>query len=338
MEMEPTEGRPLRKRVHEALRAGHYSHRTEKAYVGWIARFIRFHDNRHPAELGAKDAEAFLSHLAAELRVTPSTQNQALHALLFLYRRVLGIELAWLSGVVRAKKPANLPTVLSEDEMRRVLAELSGIHWLIGGLMYGSGLRISECLRLRVKDIEFGHRRQIVVRNGKGDRDRVTMLPRGAHLAHWREQHRIEVTSGRGEAYLPFALHRKYPQSGRSWGWQFVFPARRYTVGQTLKRPIRWHLHEKSVQRAVKLAVGRAGIEKPASCHTFRHCFATHLLQRGVDIRTIQKLLGHKDVSTTMIYTHVAGLGATGTASPLDTASAAAPINTPAVPPLEMPP
>jgi integron integrase len=253
--------------------------------------------------------------------VAPSTQNQALHALLFLYRRVLGIKLPWLKGVVRAKKPAKLPTVLSVDETYRLLAELSGVHWLIGSLLYGSGLRLEECLRLRIKDLDF-NLKQIVVRNGKGDKDRVTMLPRSVepalqiHLAAWKEQHQRDVRAGRGKTYLPYALHRKYPDSIRAWGWQFVFPARREIVIEGGK--VRFHLHPKQVQRAVKKAVRDSSIEKPASCHTFRHCFATHLLRRGHDIRTIQALLGHKDVRTTMIYTHLAGLGATGTPSPLD--------------------
>jgi integron integrase len=316
------ERRPLRRSVYEALRAGHYSRRTEKAYVGWIARYIRYHDKRHPAELGSEELEDFLSYLAIERRVAASTQNQALHALLFLYRRVLKIELPWLNGVVRAKKPARLPIVLSVDEVQRVLAELSGVHWLIGSLLYGSGLRLSECLSLRVKDLDF-KLKQIVVRDGKGDKDRVTMLPRSiepslkAHLAAWKEQHSRDVAAGRGHTYLPFALHRKYPQSARAWAWQFVFPARRDTVIEGNRR-VRFQRHDKQMQRAVKNAVRKSRIETPAGCHTFRHCFATHLLQRGVDIRTIQALLGHKDVRTTMIYTHVAGLGATGTVSPLD--------------------
>jgi integron integrase len=313
----------LRHRIHSLLRAGGYSRLTEKAYVGWIARFIAFHGKRHPADLGANHVEAFLSHLAIERRVAPATQAQALNALLFLYRKVLGVDLPWLNGVVRAKKPQRLPIVLSVDEVRATLAELDGVFWLIGGLLYGSGLRLMECLRLRVKDIDFGAH-QIVVRSGKGAKDRVTMLPDSIahalrlHLEEARETHRRNLARGGGEVHLPYALHQKYPNAGRSWGWQFVFPAARDVYLPDVGRYVRWHLNEKSVQRAMQRALRTAGILKPASCHTLRHSFATHLLQRGQDIRTIQELLGHKDVNTTMIYTHVAGLGATGTASPLD--------------------
>ena len=307
------------------LRAGGYSHLTEKAYVAWIARFIAFHGKRHPVELGAQHVEAFLTHLAVERHVAPATQAQALNALLFLYRKVLGIDLPWLDGMVRAKKPQRLPVVLSVDEVHGTLAELDGVFWLIGSLLYGSGLRLMECLRLRVKDIDFDAR-QIVVRNGKGAKDRVTVLPGSIarelhlHLEAEREKHRRSLGRGRGEVYLPYALHQKYPSAGRSWGWQFVFPAAHDIYHGDVGRYVRWHLHEKTVQRAVQRAVRKAEILKPASCHTLRHSFATHLLQRGQDIRTIQELLGHKDVSTTMIYTHVAGVGATGTASPLDVA------------------
>ena len=313
----------LRQRIHAALRAKHYSHLTERAYVGWIRGFIQFHGGRDPAELGADDVRAFLSHLAIQRRVAPSTQNQALNALLFLYRQVFGIDLPWLQEVVRAKKPARLPTVLTVDEVRAVLAELQGVYWIIASLLYGSGLRLMECIRLRVKDLDFDLR-QIVVRNGKGGRDRVTVLPNSAvtplrvHLERRREQHQRKLGRGGGEVHLPYALYRKYPNAGRSWAWQFVFGAQGDVFIPELEREVNWHLHEKSVQRAVTQALRRAGIEKPASCHTLRHSFATHLLQRGQDIRTIQELLGHKDLSTTMIYTHVAGLGGTGTLSPLD--------------------
>jgi integron integrase len=282
-----------------------------------------------PLVLGAAHIEAFLSDLAVNRKVSATTQNQALNALLFLYRRVLDANLPWLDGVVRAKKPSRLPVVLSEREVAALLAGLDGVYWLIGGLLYGSGLRVMECLRLRVKDIDLAGR-QLTVRSGKGEKDRVTVLAEAIvpgleqHLAHRREQHRLDSARGFGGVYLPYALQRKYPNAGRAWAWQFVFPAHQDIVLRGSTRPVRWHLHEKSVQRAVQGAVLRAGIDKPASCHTLRHSFATHLLQRGQDIRTIQELLGHKDVSTTMIYTHVAGIGATGALSPLDAAGTAA--------------
>jgi integron integrase len=317
------DGPRLMDRVRAKLRALHYSHLTERAYVTWIRRFIFFHGKQHPSGLGAPHIEAFLTDLAVNRKVSAATQNQALNALLFLYRRVLEVELPWLDGVVRAKKPARLPLVLREEEVAALLAALDGVYWLIGGLLYGSGLRVMECIRLRVKDIDFAGR-QLTVRSGKGEKDRVTVLAEAVvpaleqHLARRREQHRLDCARGSGAVYLPDALERKYPNASRAWAWQFVFPAHRDIVLRGGTHPIRWHLHEKNVQRAVQGAVLRAGIDKPASCHTLRHCFATHLLRRGHDIRTIQELLGHKDVSTTMIYTHVAGLGATGTPSPLD--------------------
>jgi integron integrase len=320
----------LRHQIRAVLRAGHYSHLTERAYFGWIRRFVLFNGGRHPAELGAQEVSDFLSQLAMQAKVAPSTQNQALNALLFLYRRVLGVDLPWLNDVVRAKKPQRLPTVLTVDEVRAVLAELQGVYWLIASLLYGSGLRLMECLRLRVKDVDF-KQRQIVVRSGKGGKDRVTVLPNSAvaplqvHLEQRRAQHRRRLELGGGEVYLPYALHRKYPSAGRAWAWQFVFAAHQEVFFTEFDRSLCWHLHEKSVQRAMQGALRRAGIEKPASCHTLRHSFATHLLQRGQDIRTIQELLGHKDVSTTMIYTHTAGIGATGTMSPLDTNGAPPP-------------
>jgi integron integrase len=297
------EGPRLMDRVRAKLRAGHYSHLTERAYVTWIRRFILFHGKQHPLALGP--------------------EHQALNALLFLYRRVLEVDLPWLEGVVRAKKPARLPVVLTADEVAGVLARLEGVYWLIGGLLYGSGLRLMECMRLRVKDLDI-RERQVTVRSGKGGKDRVTMLAAAVipaleqHLAHRREQHRLDCARGSGAAYLPDALHRKYPNASRAWAWQFVFAADHDIALPDDRRVVRWHLHERSVQRAVQAAIRRAGISKPASCHTLRHSFATHLLQRGQDIRTIQELMGHKDVSTTMIYTRVAGLGATATVSPLD--------------------
>ena len=326
--MDGPEQRRLSQRIRATLRAGHYSHLTETAYIAWIRRFVEFHRGRNPADLGADEIRAYLTHLAVARKVAPPTQNQALSALLFLYRRVLGIELPWIDDVVRAKKSARLPVVLTVDEVQAVLAELQGVYWLIASLLYGSGLRLMECLRLRVKDLDFDQR-QIVVRSGKGGKDRVTVLPNSVvtalrvHLAHRREQHQQRLARGGGEVYLPYALERKYPNAGRSWPWQFVLAANMDVFLPELRRAVGWHLHEKSVQRAVQSAMRRAAIEKTASCHTLRHSFATHLLQRGQDIRTIQELLGHKDVSTTMIYTHVAGIGATGTISPLDAGAGA---------------
>jgi integron integrase len=316
-------------RIRATLRAGHYSHLTERAYTAWIRRFIEFHRGRDPADMGADEVRAYLTHLAVQRRVAAPTQNQALNALLFLYRRVLGVELAWIDEVVRAKKSARLPLVLTLEEVQALLSELQGVYWIIASLLYGSGLRLMECLRLRVKDLDFEQRR-ITVRSGKGGKDRVTVLPNAVvpslrlHLTRRREQHQQRLGRGGGEVYLPYALHRKYPSAGRSWAWQFVFGASTDVFLPELGRAVSWHLHEKSMQRAVQTALRRAGIEKPASCHTLRHCFATHLLQRGQDIRTIQELLGHKDVSTTMIYTHVAGIGATGTVSPLDSSPTSA--------------
>jgi integron integrase len=317
------EGPRLLDRVRAKLRAGHYSHLTERAYVTWIRRFILFHGKQHPLTLGPVHVEVFLSHLAVKRKVSASTQNQALNALLFLYRRVLEVELPWLQGVTRAKKPVRLPVVLTPDEVAAVLAGLRGTYWLVGALLYGSGLRLMECLRLRVKDVDLGAR-QLTVRGGKGDKDRVTILAAtviGAleqHLARRREEHRQDLACGSGAVYLPDALHRKYPNAAREWAWQFVFAAEVDVMLRDSNRAVRWHLHERSVQRAMREAIRRAGIANPASCHTLRHSFATHLLQRGQDIRTIQELMGHNDVSTTMIYTHVAGIGATGTVSPLD--------------------
>jgi integron integrase len=320
----------LMQRVRAALRMGRYSQLTERAYVGWIRRYILFHRKRHPAQMGVNEVREFLSDLAVRGGVAASTQTQALSALLFLYRRVMGIELAWVDHVIKARKPQRLPVVLSAAEVAAVLAELQGVYWLVASLLYGSGLRLMECLRLRVKDIDF-EQRQIVVRSGKGQKDRVTVLasscmaPLQVHLTHRRAQHQLDLARENGEAYLPEALARKYPNASREWGWQFVFAASEDISLPGSHRRVRWHVHQKAVQYAVRQAVRRAALTKPASCHTLRHSFATHLLQRGQDIRTIQELLGRKDVSTTMIYTHVAGIGATGTMSPLDGISAPLP-------------
>jgi integron integrase len=310
-------------RVRMALRARRGSRRTEKAYVGWIRRYILFHDKRHPAEMGGAEVTQFLSWLAAEKNVAASTQNQALSALLFLYRNVLEIDLPWLDDVVRAKRSERLPVVLTREEVRAVIHELHGTPRLMAVLLYGAGLRLMECARLRIKDVDFATN-QIVVRSGKGDKDRVTMLPvsvktsLAAHLQAARLQHETDLRHGAGWVELPWALARKHPNAGREWVWQWAFPATRTYVDRVTGQRRRHHLHESVLQRAVNQAVRRVGITKPATCHTFRHSFATHLLEDGQDIRTVQELLGHRDVSTTMIYTHVLNRGPAGVRSPAD--------------------
>jgi len=309
--------------VHAAIRARHFSWRTEKAYTGWIKRFIIFHGKRHPANLGEAEVTVFLSTLATRDRVSSSTQNQALSAIIFLYRVVLGKRLEWLDGVVRAKRTVRLPVVLTRDEVRAILGELRGTPWLMVSLMYGSGLRLLECARLRIKDVDF-ERHEITVRNGKGGKDRRTMLPvalkgaLAAHVERVRRLHERDLRRRLGSVVLPDGIERKYPQAAWEWGWQWVFPAARPYRDPRSGRFQRHHLHETVVQRAMKDAVRRTGIAKPASCHTLRHSFATHLLEAGYDIRTIQELLGHSDVSTTMIYTHVLNKGGQGVRSPLD--------------------
>jgi integron integrase len=310
-------------RVRERLRVKHYSIRTEEQYVSWIRRYVLFHGKRHPREMGEREVEAFLTHLAVAGNVSASTQNQAKAALLFLYAQVLGVELGWLEGVTTAKSVRRLPVVLTEEEVRALLAQLKGLHWLIASLLYGAGLRLMEAVRLRVKDIDFA-RREIVVRDGKGGKDRVTVLPAKLveplrqQLARARELHSSDCLAGYGEVYVPFALARKYPRAPREWGWQYVFPATVLSEDPRSGRMRRHHFDEQAVQRAVKEAVRRAGIVKPASPHTLRHSFATHLLQAGYDIRTVQELLGHADVKTTMVYTHVLNRGGRGVLSPMD--------------------
>ena len=310
--------------IRAALRARHYSRRTERAYAGWIRRFVLASGRRHPRDLGAEEVTAFLTSLAVDRRVAPSTQNQALSAILFLYRDVLELQLPWLDDVIRARRTLHIPVVLTRDEVRAVLDRMSGPTALMAGLLYGSGLRLLECCRLRVGDLDFG-RHEITVRRGKGAKDRRTMLPARLepdlqrHLATVRAQHDRDLVDGGGWVELPHALHRKYPNAGRQWTWQRVFPAtRRYTDAETRQRR-RHHLHETVLQRAFHRALLASGIAKPASPHTLRHSFATHLLEDGHDIRTVQELRGHRDVTTTMIYTHVLQRpGGLGIRSPID--------------------
>jgi integron integrase len=309
--------------VRGAIRARHYSRRTEVAYTRWIVRFNRFHGKRHPAELGEAEITRFLTHLAVRDRVSASTQNQALSALIFRYREVLRRDLEWLAGVVRAKRPARLPVVLSRDEAAALMRQLQGVEWLMASLLYGAGLRLLECCHLRVKDVDFD-RGEITVHDGKGSKDRVTLLPArvgpplAAHLERVRRQHEEDLRRGLGSVELPAALERKYPRAPWEWGWQWVFPATRFYTDAETGRRRRHHLHESVLQRAVRQGVLRTGLAKSASCHTLRHSFAMHLLEAGYDIRTIQELLGHSDVSTTMIYTHVLNRGGRGVRSPLD--------------------
>jgi len=310
-------------RVREANRLRHGSRSTEKSYIAWIRRYILFHGKRHPAEMGAPEVAQFLSSLAVEGKVAASTQNQALSALLFLYRHVLHQDLPWLEEVVRARRPKHLPVVLTRDEVRAVISKLAGTARLMATLLYGSGLRVLECARLRVQDVDFAMN-QVVVRDGKGAKDRVTVLPAVAkqplaqHLLRVKRLHDRDLALGGGWVELPWALARKYPNAGREWPWQWVFPQTRLYVDQATGQRRRHHLHETVLQRAVIEAVLQAHLGKHATPHTFRHSFATHLLEDGRDIRTVQELLGHNDVSTTMIYTHVLNRGPSGVTSPAD--------------------
>lgn len=323
--MEETHPPPrLFDRVQQALRVRHYSLRTEEAYIAWIRRFILFHNKRHPSSMGAEEINAYLTHLAVEGHVSASTQNQALSAILFLYNKVLEEDIGRLGEVIRAHKPRRLPVVLTREEVTRILARLEGTWWLMGMMLYGSGLRQIECLRLRVKDVDV-KRREIRVRDGKGGKDRVTTLPESieARLAAHLERLRVLAAEDGANCvagvWLPDALARKYPNAGREWAWQWLFPARKLSVDPRSGIRRRHHVHEKGLQRAVRAATLASGATKRVTCHTFRHSFATHLLEDGYDIRTIQELLGHADVATTMIYTHVLNRpGSRGVLSPAD--------------------
>jgi len=316
-------GVPLLEQVRRRVRVLHYSIRTEEAYVGVIRRFILFHGKRHPSEMGVEEIRQYLSHLANSKTVAASTQNQALSALLFLYREVLGVDLPFVEGIVYAKRPAHVPTVLTREEVGQLLSHLSGVHMLMASLLYGSGLRLMECARLRVKDVDFGYG-QITVRDGKGEKDRRTVLPEPLarplerQLARAKRLHEGDLEAGYGAVYLPYALERKYPKAATDWCWQWVFPADRLSVDPRSGRVGRHHASEDALQRAVSKGAKVAGLTKRVSCHTLRHSFATHLLEAGYDIRTIQELLGHADVQTTMIYTHVLNKGGRGVKSPLE--------------------
>ena len=309
--------------VRNVLRCKHYSLRTEQAYVDWIKRYIYFHDKQHPADMNESHVAAFLTYLAVQRKVASSTQNQALCALVFLYKNVLEIELGDFSGLIRAKKPAKLPVVFTRDEIRNIMLHLDGTVWIMAQLLYGAGLRLMECIRLRVKDVDFGYK-QIVVRDGKGHKDRITMLPEvivellRRHLLKVRQLHDQDLRSGYGTVHLPYALERKYPNAQREWGWQYVFPSAKRSIDPRSGAQQRHHMSEAVLQRAIKGAIRKCAIVKPGSSHSLRHSFATHLIEDGYDIRTVQELLGHKDVSTTMIYTHVLNKGGKGVLSPSD--------------------
>lgn len=313
---------PFLEQVRDAVRVRHYSVRTERTYIDWIVRYIRFHRCRHPQDMGEAEVGAFLTHLAVEREVTAGTQNQALNALNFLYRAVLKRPLGFMPDVIRARRPDTLPVVLTQDEVRRILRSIATDYWLPACLMYGSGLRLMETVRLRIKDLDFDHR-ALLVRAGKGGKDRVVtlpdelLLPLRRHLQSVRMWQEKDIEEGYGDVWLPHALSRKYPGAGRDWAWQYVFPSRKRSIDPRSGLERRHHINAGSVQKAVKHAIRKAGIEKPASCHTLRHSFATHLLERGADIRTVQEQLGHKDIRTTQIYTHVLNRGGSAVVSPL---------------------
>lgn len=309
--------------VRQIIRVKHYSMRTEESYTTWIKRFIFFHNKRHPIKMGEKEIGQYITYLAKERKVSASTQNQALCAIVFLYKNVLKKDLGNINSIFWSKRPKKIPVVFTKEEVIEVLSNLKGTHWLIGMLLYGSGLRLSESLELRVKDIDFGYN-QVMIRDSKGEKDRVTMLPQKIveplkeHLGKVKEIHREDLNNGYGSVYLPYAIERKYTNAKYEWGWQYVFPATRISTDPRSGIQRRHHLYDTVIQKAVKQAIINAGITKQASCHTFRHSFATHLLESGYDIRTIQELLGHKNVETTMIYTHILNQGGKGVRSPAD--------------------
>lgn len=309
--------------VREILRLKHYSIRTEEAYVYWIKRFIIFHNKRHPLEMGSEEIGEFLTSLAVQGKVSASTQNQALCAIVFLYKNVIKKGPGNFRDFVFAKRPEKLPSVLTKEEIKAVLQRLQGNYWIIGNLLYGSGLRLMECLRLRVKDIEFSYN-QVIVRDGKGQKDRITILPEllkeklAEHLQKIKKLHEKDLSQGNGRVYLPFALERKYPNANKEWGWQYVFPSSELSTDPKTRNKQRHHIDESVIQKVIKHAIRESGIIKQAGCHTFRHSFATHLLEDGYDIRTVQELLGHESLNTTMIYTHVMKKGGMGVKSPAD--------------------
>lgn len=321
--MQSNSPRKLLDQVSDAIRTKHYSYRTEQTYKDWIKRYILYHGKRHPKDMGVPEIQAFITHLAVEKNVAASTQNQALSALLFLYRHVLQIEIDIPSDIIRAEKSKTLPTVLTPQEARAVINNMSGVTQLMAKILYGSGLRLMECVRLRVKDIDFGNH-QIIVRDGKGEDDRVTLLPDSLipdlqrQIRTVQRIHQTDLADGFGEVWLPYALARKYPNASREFIWQYLFPASSLSADPVSKKVMRHHADPSLLQKAIRAAAQKAGIQKPVSPHTLRHSFATHLLQAGYDIRTVQELLGHKDVRTTMIYTHVLQRGGLAVKSPLD--------------------
>ncbi len=320
---EQTVPEPLLEHVTQKLRVKHYSLNTERTYLHWIRRYIYFHKKRHPKDMSKNEVEAFLTFLAVKKNVAASTQNLALSAILFLYKDVLEIELPWLDSIVRAKRKTHIPVVFTRDEVKRILAQFDGTYWLLFSLMYGAGLRTTECVSLRIKDVDF-HYKQLFIRDSKGSKDRVTVLPQPlidslrTHLVRVKELHEQDLENGQGDVYLPYALNRKYPNADKEWAWQFVFPAKNFSTDPRSGAWRRHHVYGKSLSRVIKHALRKANIYKPGGAHTLRHSFATHLLEDGYDIRTVQELLGHKDVKTTQIYTHVLQKGSAAVKSPLE--------------------